>query len=139
MPPIADAFFLRLEGSFRGPPLLFKKVSSRLPPAPPNIYPRYVQFPFSPSSLSPSSPKLPTMPGAHPGALSVTLPHILLKSRRWPSPSLGVPAGEKASSEEGRVCSRPATAYPGDSERHGFLFTREQLSGEKHNTRGPSA
>lgn len=39
-----------------------------------------------------------------------------------------------AASEEGRVCSPSAAAHPGDPERHGFLFTRQQLSAEKRST-----
>ena len=40
-------------------------------------------------------------------------------------------------SQESRVCSPSLAAHPGDPERHGFLCTRQQLSGEKQSTGAP--
>lgn len=131
-----------LAGPLRDPLSLFQKVPSRLSTSPKhlsNIRP-VLFLTFLPPSIVPHTPS----PGLGPPrrSLGESPPTFLPKSLLRPSPAREAPAGEAGragSSEEGRVSSQSEAAHPGDSERHGFLFTRQQLSGEKQNTGDPTS
>ena len=115
---------------------LLQKVS-RLPsicPLPQPLYPSPIHFFLtflSPSVRTPNSPTIlgaqrpPFSPQICPGPL---LPEELQQAK--------IGRGD-AASQESRVCSPSLAAHPGDPERHGFLCTRQQLSGEKQSTGAP--
>lgn len=112
---------------------LLEKVSRRPSIGPHNIYPRPTQISLSPSSPSRSDLQTP------PPCQEPTDTPILPKSLPWSAPARGSSRRDRegTGSQKGRVCSLSAAAHPGDPERHGFLFTRQQLSGEKQKTRPP--
>lgn len=86
--------------------------------------------------LSPSGPQTrPPCKGPTDSPPPSSSPNRCPSPRGWGGASgRGQRTRGHAASEEGRVCSPSAAAHPGDSERHGFLFTRQQLSAEKRST-----